>query len=91
MTFWIVTSFMALAVCLLIAMVLLRARSLGEPAAAYDLKVYRQQLRELDKDLARGVIKKMTPNALRLKSRGAFWPQMCSFKIISPVWRSPVA
>ena len=58
MTFWIVTSFMALAVCLLIAMVLLRARSLGEPAAAYDLKVYRQQLRELDKDLARGVINK---------------------------------
>ena len=56
MTFWIVTSFMALAVCLLIAMVLLRARKLGEPAAAYDLKVYRQQLRELDKELARGVI-----------------------------------
>ncbi|WIY25240.1 c-type cytochrome biogenesis protein CcmI [Parasedimentitalea psychrophila] len=56
MTFWIVTSFMALAVCLLIAMVLLRARKQGAPAAAYDLKVYRQQLRELDKDLARGVI-----------------------------------
>ncbi|AZV78075.1 c-type cytochrome biogenesis protein CcmI [Parasedimentitalea marina] len=56
MTFWIVTSFMALAVSLLIAMVLLRARKLGQPAAAFDLKVYRQQLRELDKDLARGVI-----------------------------------
>lgn len=56
MTFWIVTSFMALAIALLIALVLLRARTLGEPAAAFDLKVYRQQLRELDKDLTRGVI-----------------------------------
>ena len=58
MTFWIVTSFMALAAALLIALVLLRARKMGEPSAAYDLKVYRQQLREVDKDLARGVINK---------------------------------
>lgn len=56
MTFWIVTLFMALAIALLIALVLLRARKLGESAAAFDLKVYRQQLRELDKDLSRGVI-----------------------------------
>jgi len=56
MTFWIVTSFMALAIALLIALVLLRARKLGEPAAAFDLKVYHQQLLELDKDLSRGVI-----------------------------------
>ncbi|OUS32942.1 c-type cytochrome biogenesis protein CcmI [Rhodobacterales bacterium 56_14_T64] len=56
MTFWIVTLFMALAIALLIAQVLLRARKQGEPAAAFDLKVYRQQLRELDKDLSRGVI-----------------------------------
>lgn len=56
MTFWIVTLFMALAIALLIALVLLRTRKLGEPAAAFDLKVYRQQLRELDKDLSRGVI-----------------------------------
>lgn len=56
MTFWIVTTILALALAALLALVLLRARSLGEPAAAYDLRVYRQQLREVDKDLARGLI-----------------------------------
>jgi len=56
MTFWIVTSFMALTIALLIAMVLLRPRKLGAPAAAFDLKVYRQQLRDVDRDLTRGVI-----------------------------------
>lgn len=56
MTFWIVTSFMALAIALLIATVLLRPRKLGAPAAAFDLKVYRQQLRDVDRDLTRGVI-----------------------------------
>jgi len=47
---------MALAIALLVAMVLLRPRKLGEPAAAFDLKVYRQQLRDVDRDLTRGVI-----------------------------------
>ncbi|KIC08260.1 cytochrome C [Leisingera sp. ANG-M1] len=56
MVFWIVTAFIAFAAALLLAMILVRARELGEPAAAYDLRVYRQQLREVDKDLARGVI-----------------------------------
>lgn len=56
MTFWIVTTILALALAALIALVLLRARAQGEPAAAYDLRVYRQQLREVEKDLARGLI-----------------------------------
>ncbi|TLP60449.1 c-type cytochrome biogenesis protein CcmI [Parasedimentitalea maritima] len=56
MTFWIVTSFMALAIVLLLSLTLLRARKLGEPAAASDLKVYRQQLRDVEKDLTKGVI-----------------------------------
>mgnify|MGYP001627830008 CR=1 FL=1 len=56
MTFWIVTSVLALALAALVALVLLRARPRGEPAAAFDLKVYRQQLREVEKDLARGLI-----------------------------------
>ncbi|MGR3759712.1 c-type cytochrome biogenesis protein CcmI [Roseobacteraceae bacterium NS-SX3] len=56
MVFWIVTAFMALAIAALIALVLLRAREQGEPAAAYDMRVYRQQLRDVEKDLARGVI-----------------------------------
>ncbi len=56
MTFWIVTTVLALALATLVSLILLRARPRGEPAAAFDLRVYRQQLREVDKDLARGLI-----------------------------------
>ncbi len=56
MTFWIVTGTMALAIGLLLARVLIRARSTAEAPAAYDLRLYQQQLRDVDKDLARGII-----------------------------------
>lgn len=56
MVFWILISFVALALSGLLALVLLRAHNHGEPPAAYDLRVYRQQLSDVDKDLARGVI-----------------------------------
>jgi cytochrome c-type biogenesis protein CcmH len=56
MTFWIITIGLALVVALLLGMALLRPRSDGEPAAAYDLRVYRDQLKEVDRDAARGLI-----------------------------------
>ncbi|MQY44274.1 c-type cytochrome biogenesis protein CcmI [Epibacterium sp. SM1969] len=56
MFFWIVTGAITLAASSLLAMVILRGRSAGEPAAAYDLRLYRQQLKDVDRDLARGVI-----------------------------------
>ena len=56
MLFWIVSTLLAIAVAGLLALALLRARGQGEPPAAYDLRVYRDQLREVDRDLARGVI-----------------------------------
>ncbi|MBE1282500.1 MAG: c-type cytochrome biogenesis protein CcmI [Rhodobacteraceae bacterium] len=56
MDIWIIPSIMALGIAAFLAMVLLRARTQGEPPAAYDLRVYREQLREVDRDLARGVI-----------------------------------
>lgn len=56
MTFWIITSAMALAVAALLTLALMRARGGAGPAAAYDLQVYRDQLKEVDRDLARGVI-----------------------------------
>ena len=58
MTFWIITSAMALAVAALLTLALMRARGGAGPAAAYDLQVYRDQLKEVDRDLARGVIGK---------------------------------
>lgn len=65
MTFWIVTSGLALAIAVLLALVLLRGRSRGEPAAAYDLRVYREQLRDVDRDLARGVIAEADADRIR--------------------------
>lgn len=56
MSFWIVSGVLALAIGVLLALALMRGRRGGEPAAAYDLRVYRQQLVEVDRDLARGLI-----------------------------------
>lgn len=65
MTFWIVASGLALGIAALLALILLRGRSAGEPAAAYDLRVYREQLREVDRDLARGVIAESDAERIR--------------------------
>jgi cytochrome c-type biogenesis protein CcmH len=56
MSFWILAAALALIVAAVIAVALLRGRSGSEPAAAYDLRVYRDQLKEVDRDLARGLI-----------------------------------
>ena len=56
MTFWIITGAIALISAALLALAALRPRPDAEPAAAYDLRVYRDQLKEVDRDLARGVI-----------------------------------
>ncbi|MBV1925672.1 MAG: c-type cytochrome biogenesis protein CcmI [Rhodobacteraceae bacterium] len=56
MTFWVIVSLLVLTVGAFLAMVLLRGRAGGEPAAAYDLRVYRDQLRDVDRDVARGTI-----------------------------------
>lgn len=65
MTFWIIASLLALAVAALLALALLRGRALSEPAAAYDLRVYRDQLATVDRDLARGVIGKVDAERVR--------------------------
>ncbi|WP_050932038.1 c-type cytochrome biogenesis protein CcmI [Aestuariivita boseongensis] len=56
MTFWILTSVLALAVAFVLGLALMRSRAGAEPAAAYDLRVYRDQLKEVERDLARGVL-----------------------------------
>ena len=53
--FWLFAAALTLTVALAILMPFWRARPDGaEPAAAYDLRVYRDQLAEIDRDLARG-------------------------------------
>jgi cytochrome c-type biogenesis protein CcmH len=57
MTFWILSISLAGAIALLLALSLRAPRGGNqESAAAYDLRVYRDQLKEVDKDLARGVV-----------------------------------
>jgi cytochrome c-type biogenesis protein CcmH len=56
MLFWIITGVLAIVAAALLARALVQSRAGAEPPAAYDLRVYRDQLKEVDKDLARGVI-----------------------------------
>ena len=65
MTFWIVTALMAALVSLLLVLTMLRTRAQTGPAAAFDLKVYRDQLKEVDRDLGRGVIAEADAERIR--------------------------
>ena len=66
MVFWIISAGLAVVVAALLALAL-RAPGRGNqtPAAAYDLKVYRDQLRDVDKDLARGVVEEADAERIR--------------------------
>ncbi len=59
MTFWIVAAGIGLAVAALLLSALLRGRAGAEPAAAYDLRVYRDQLGEIERDVARGLVARL--------------------------------
>ncbi len=65
MIFWIVATALALGTGVLIAAALLRGRASAAPAASYDLAFYRTQLKDVDKDLARGVITEAEAGRLR--------------------------
>lgn len=57
MTFWIVSVGLVLVASLALVAQLLRGRGVGAGSTrAHDLQVYRDQLKEVDRDLARGVI-----------------------------------
>ncbi|MDU8928932.1 c-type cytochrome biogenesis protein CcmI [Alisedimentitalea sp. MJ-SS2] len=56
MIFWITAIALAVVIATLLGLALLRTRADAEHPAAYDLRVYRDQLKEVDRDLARGVI-----------------------------------
>ncbi|WP_170544934.1 c-type cytochrome biogenesis protein CcmI [Ruegeria arenilitoris] len=65
MSFLVVTILTALLTALILGLSLLRGRKTREPAAAYDLRVYREQLASVDRDLARGVIGKADAERVR--------------------------
>ena len=69
MLFWIVAAAMTAAVTALVLTPLLRSRQAVGPGAgsraSYDMEVYRDQLAELERDLARGVIDNRQAQAAR--------------------------
>lgn len=65
MLFWIIISTLTLGVAALLGLTLIRGRVGDAPPAAYDLQVYRDQLREVERDLARGVIGKGDAERIR--------------------------
>ncbi|MDM8165262.1 c-type cytochrome biogenesis protein CcmI [Roseovarius sp.] len=65
MLFWIIVSAIALFCGAILGVAVLRGRAGEEPPAAYDLRVYRDQLKEVDRDLARGVINEEDAERLR--------------------------
>ena len=67
MSFWIIIASLALGVGAVLALALLRGRSGDVSSAAYDLRVYRDQLKEVDRDLARGVIGKAEAERVRIE------------------------
>ena len=62
--FWMAALGMTGLVAALLIMALMRGRG-SEPVAAYDLRVYRDQLREVGRDLSRGVISPEDADRLR--------------------------
>lgn len=56
MGFWIVAGALSVLVALALLAAFLRPKKGAVPAAAYDLQVYRDQLKEVDRDLDRGVL-----------------------------------
>ncbi len=56
MAFWIIVAVLAIGVGAILALTLLRGRIGDAPPAAYDLQIYRDQLKEIERDAVRSVI-----------------------------------
>lgn len=56
MLFWIAAAALTLVACLAVLMPLTRGRRADAPQGSHDIEVYRDQLQELDRDAARGLI-----------------------------------
>lgn len=57
MSFWLITTALALGSCAMLALALWRGHLAARPAAEFDLQVYRDQLAEVERDIDRGILK----------------------------------
>ncbi|QIE55139.1 c-type cytochrome biogenesis protein CcmI [Pikeienuella piscinae] len=67
MAFWIIAIAAALVAGLVAVRPLLASRSAAAPRAAHDAQVFRDQLKELERDVARGVVTEADAEATRLE------------------------
>jgi len=67
MLFWTLTAALVAAVASILALALLRSRPTAMPAASYDMQVYRDQLKDVERDLKRGVLSDVEADRLRLE------------------------
>lgn len=65
MTFWIIAMGIAAGIGLILGRALLHGRVGDQPPAAYDLQVYRDQLKDIERDLARAVISEAEAERVR--------------------------
>lgn len=66
MSFWIISTGIAGVVALLMVLALTR-RGTTEGSAAFDVQVYRDQLKEVERDLARGVVTEADADQIRIE------------------------
>ncbi|MBT8474526.1 MAG: c-type cytochrome biogenesis protein CcmI, partial [Alphaproteobacteria bacterium] len=66
MSFWIVSIGISALVAMLLALAVMR-RGDVEGSAAFDVQVYRDQLREVERDLARGVVTEDEAEQVRIE------------------------
>ena len=67
MTFWIIIALTALAVVAIFVRAALHGRAGDVHSAAFDLQIYRDQLKEVERDLARGVISEDDAERVRIE------------------------
>lgn len=67
MVFWIISIGLAVAAAAVVAWPLLRREDEAAPRAAHDVQVFRDQLKELDRDVARGVVAEDDAEATKLE------------------------
>ena len=65
--FWAVAAVMCIVVAIAFVVVIMRTRAAAAPSAAYDLQVYRDQLKDVDRDVARGTVSADEAERIRLE------------------------
>lgn len=65
MLFWIATAGLGLGIVIILGRAIMRGRVGALPPAAYDLRVYRDQLEEVERDLQRGVLTEAEATRIR--------------------------